>query len=80
MTTEQVEQTEIKQSEVQRVLERLVTDEDYRRHVQEDPEYLAAGNELSPGEAGLLTALTEAAYGLSDVLAFQHRMCAVVTD
>jgi hypothetical protein len=66
--------------EVARVLERLVEDDGYRQQVQDDPEYLAAGHDLSPGEAGLLTAVTEAAYGLNENLAFQHRMCAVAAD
>lgn len=67
--------------EVQRVLERLVTDEEFRDHVQEDPEYLAAGFDLTPGEAGLVTAVAEAAYGLSrELVGFQHRMCAVASD
>jgi hypothetical protein len=67
--------------EVQRLFERLVTDEEFRQHVQEDPEYLGSGFDLSPGEAGLLTAVTEAAYGLSsDLVHFQHRMCAVAAD
>lgn len=67
--------------QVQGVLERLVNDEEFRRHVQEDPEYLSIGFDLTPGEAGLLMAMTEAAYGLSsDLAAFQHRMCAVAAD
>jgi hypothetical protein len=52
--------------EFQGVLERLVRDEDFRAQVREDPEYLGAGFDLSPGEAGLLNALVEAAYGHSE--------------
>lgn len=67
--------------DVQRVLERLIADEKFRAHVQEDPEYLWTSFDLSPGEAGLLTAVVEAAYGLDrDLVAFQHRMCAVAAD
>ena len=67
--------------EVQRVLERLVTDAEFRKHIRQDPEQLTIGYNLTPGEAGLLTATTEAAYGLDRELAdFQHRMCAVATD
>jgi hypothetical protein len=67
--------------QVQAVLERLVNDEDFRNHVREDPEYLHVGFDLTPGEAGLLTATAEAAYGLStELVAFQHRMCAVASD
>ena len=68
--------------EVQRVLERLVNNEDFRHSIRETPDHLTSGFDLTPGEAGLLTALTEAAYGLDDnlVAAFQHRMCAVAGD
>jgi hypothetical protein len=67
--------------EIQRVLERLVNDEEFRDQVRKDPEYLAIGFDLTPGEVGLLTATTEAAYGLDrDLVAFQHRMCAVADD
>jgi hypothetical protein len=52
--------------EFQGVLERIVRDEEFRAHVQDDPEYLGAGFDLSPGEAGLLKALVEAAYGRSE--------------
>ena len=62
---------------LQGVLNRLVTDERFREQVREDPECLGSDLELSPGESGLLTAVTEAAYGLSSDLHFQHRMCAV---
>lgn len=47
------------------VLERIVEDEEFRIQVQDDPETLASGFDLSPGESGLLTALVEAAYGSS---------------
>jgi len=49
--------------EFQGVLERIVREEEFRAQVREDPEYLGAGFDLSPGEAGLLNALVEAAYG-----------------
>jgi hypothetical protein len=62
---------------LQGVLDRLVTDERFREQVQSDPDSLGAGFDLAPGEAGLLTAVTEAAYGLSSDVHFQHRMCAV---
>jgi hypothetical protein len=52
--------------EFQGVLERIVRDDDFRAHVQEDPDYLGSGFDLSPGEAGLLKALVEAAYGSTD--------------
>jgi hypothetical protein len=52
--------------EFQGVLERLVKDEGFRAQVRDDPEYLGAGFDLSPGEAGLLNALVEAAYGRSE--------------
>jgi hypothetical protein len=52
--------------EFQGVLERIVREEDFRTHVQEDPDYLGSGFDLSPGETGLLKALVEAAYGSSD--------------
>ncbi len=45
------------------VLERIVEDEEFRSQVQNDPEHLTSGFDLSPGESGLLTALVEAAYG-----------------
>ncbi|HWO47563.1 MAG TPA: hypothetical protein VNM41_05825 [Solirubrobacterales bacterium] len=45
------------------MLERIVREEEFRAQVREDPEYLGAGFDLSPGEAGLLNALVEAAYG-----------------
>jgi len=48
--------------EFQEVLERIVKEDDFRKQVQEDPEYLSAGFDLSHGEAGLLKALVEAAY------------------
>jgi len=48
--------------EFQGVLERIVRDEEFRAQVSEDPEYLGSGFDLSPGEAGLLNALVEAAY------------------
>lgn len=48
------------------VLERIVKDRDFRSQVRDDPEYLGAGFDLSPGEAGLLNALVEAAYGRSE--------------
>jgi len=51
--------------EFQGVLERIVKDEGFRAQVRDDPEYLGAGFDLSPGEAGLLNALVEAAYGRS---------------
>jgi len=63
--------------ELQSVLDRLVTDESFRERVQADPDCLGSGFDLSPGDAGLLTAVTEAAYGLSADVHFQHRMCAV---
>lgn len=62
---------------LQSVLDRLVKDEEFREHVQNDPSSLGSGFDLSPGDSGLLTAVTEAAYGLSDDVHFQHRMCAV---
>jgi hypothetical protein len=52
--------------EFQGVLERIVRDEDFRAQVRDDPEYLGAGFDLSPGEAGLLNALVESAYGRSE--------------
>lgn len=63
--------------ELKSVIERLVNDEEFRKQVQEDPDYLGSGFDLSPGETGLLTAVTEAAYGLGSDVHFQHRMCAV---
>ena len=48
--------------EFQGVLERIVLEENFRAQVRDDPEYLGAGFDLSPGEAGLLNALVEAAY------------------
>jgi hypothetical protein len=62
---------------LQSVLDRLVTDEQFRERIQSDPDSLGSGFDLAPGEAGLLAAVTEAAYGLSADVHFQHRMCAV---
>ena len=52
--------------EFQEVLERIVQEGEFRAMVRDDPEYLGAGFDLSPGEAGLLSALGEAAYGRSE--------------
>jgi hypothetical protein len=57
---------EMAAEEFQGVLERIVRDDDFRAQVREDPEYLGTGFDLSPGEAGLLNALVEAAYGRSE--------------
>lgn len=64
---------------LQSVLDRIVTDEQFRERVQSDPDSLGSDLDLAPGEAGLLTAVTEAAYGLSSDVHFQHRMCAVAS-
>jgi hypothetical protein len=67
--------------DVQRVLERLVGDAEFRKYIQQEPGQLTVGYNLTPGEAGLLTATTEAAYGLErELVDFQHRMCAVSSD
>jgi hypothetical protein len=59
------------------VLDRLVTDEQFRERVQSNPDCLGSDFDLLPGESGLLAAVAEAAYGLSADMHFQHRMCAV---
>jgi hypothetical protein len=66
---------------LQTVLERLVSDAEFRAHLRADPDYLFSGFDMTPGEVGLILATAEAAYGPSnDLAAFQHRMCAVASE
>lgn len=57
----------------QAALTKLVNDGEYRTEVATQPTKLRRDFDLSPGEAGLLLAVGEAATGTPDVSGYQER-------